>query len=122
MGLSKPSKDYDTAFWKALDSLVRDSEVVIDRPKGSHHPQFNELVYPVDYGYLKKTTSMDGSGIDVYRGSDSSGKIDAILCTIDLRKKDSEIKILIGCISNEKKQIFEFHNHDLHMKGLLIER
>jgi inorganic pyrophosphatase len=65
---------------------------------------------------------MDGGGIDVYRGSDASGKIDAILCTIDLRKKDSEIKILIGCTRDEKKQILEFHNRNEYMKGLLIER
>jgi inorganic pyrophosphatase len=122
MGLSKPSKDYDTAFWKALDSLVRDSEVVIDRPKGSHHPRFNELVYPVDYGYLKNTTSMDGGGIDVWHGSDSSVKLDAIICIVDLKKKDSEIKIIIGCTPAEKALIMEFHNRDGHMKGLLIER
>ena len=116
------SMSQESLFWSAVDTLVRESELVINRPKGSHHPRFPEIVYPVDYGYLKNTTPMDGGGIDVWRGSDSLGKIDAILCTIDLRKKDSEIKILIGCISNEKKQIFEFHNHDLHMKGLLIER
>ena len=117
-----PSKDYGTAFWKALDSLVHNSEIVIDRPKGSHHPRFPELVYPVDYGYLKNTTSMDGGGIDVWRGTDAAGKIDAVLCTVDLRKKDSEIKILIGCTSLEKALIMEFHNRDGHMKGLLIER
>jgi len=65
---------------------------------------------------------MDGGGIDIYRGSDSSGKINAIICTIDLMKKDSEIKILIGCTRDEKKRIFEFHNQDRHMKGLLVER
>jgi len=110
------------AFWGANDSLVRESELVIDRPKGTYHPKFPELVYPVDYGYLKNTTSLDGGGIDVYRGSDASGIIDAILGSIDLHKKDSEIKILIGCTRDEKKQILEFHNRNEYMKGLLIER
>ena len=108
--------------WSAVDIIVGESEIVIDRPKGTYHPKFPELVYPVDYGYLKNTTSLDGGGIDVYRGSDASGKIDAILCTIDLHKKDSEIKILIGCTSEEKKLIYNFHNRNNYMKGLLIER
>jgi inorganic pyrophosphatase len=110
------------AFWIVLDSLVYESEIVIDRPKGSHHPRFPEIVYPVDYGYLKNTTSMDGGGIDVWRGTDVSGKTDAIICTVDLLKRDSEIKILMGCTSDEKKRIFEFYERDLYIKGLLIER
>ena len=112
----------DGAFWDVLDSLVRDSELVIDRPKGSHHPRYPQIIYPVDYGYLKNTTSMDGGGIDVWRGSDAAGKLDAMICTVDLKKKDSEIKLLIGCTRDEKKLIMEFHNLNEYMKGLLIER
>ena len=65
---------------------------------------------------------MDGGGIDVWRGSDAAGKLDAIICTIDLKKKDSEIKLLIGCTRDEKKLIMEFHDLNEYMKGLLIER
>lgn len=43
---------------------------------------------------------MDGSGIDVWVGSGEK-RIDAIICTIDLLKRDSEIKILIGCTEEE---------------------
>ena len=112
----------DGAFWNALDSLVCDSEIVIDRPKGSHHPRYPELVYPVDYGYLKNTTAMDGGGIDVWRGTDTAGKIDAIICIVDLHKKDSEIKILIVCKAAEKALIMQFHNRGELMKAILIER
>jgi inorganic pyrophosphatase len=96
--------------------------VVIDRPKGSYHPRFPEIIYHVDYGYLENTTSMDGNGIDVWRGTAPSGKVDAIVCTVDLRKKDSEIKILMGCTQEEKQLILEFCNFGEHMKGMLIER
>jgi inorganic pyrophosphatase len=57
------------AFWEALDTLVSSSKLVIDRPKGTHHPRFPEIIYPVDYGYLENTTSMDGHGIDVWCGT-----------------------------------------------------
>jgi inorganic pyrophosphatase len=114
------AKKTDESFWKAVDALVQESEIVIDRPKGSHHPRYPELVYPVDYGYLKNTTAMDGGGIDVWRGTDTAGNIDAIICTVDLHQKDSEIKILIGCSAAEKALIMDFHNRGELMKGLLI--
>lgn len=112
----------DEAFWEAVDRLVCESEVVIDRPKGSRHPRFPEIVYPVDYGYLANTSSADGGGIDTWRGTGNPGKIDAIICTVDLMKRDSEVKILIGCTPDEVRLIHEFHNSSEYMKGILIER
>ena len=43
-----------------------------------------------------------GEGIDVWVGTDSRKQIDAIMCIVDLMKRDSEIKILIGCTEEEK--------------------
>jgi len=108
-------------FWKALDELVNNSEIIIDRPKGTAHPKYPNYIYPIDYGYLKNTSSMDGAGIDVWRGSNQK-KIDAIICTVDLMKKDSEIKILIGCTEEEKAIVYETHNETQFMKGILIRR
>ena len=101
-------------FWDALDELVKNSDIVIDRPKGTTHPRFPDFVYKVDYGYLKETTSMDGGGIDVWVGTDEK-KIDAIICIVDLMKKDSEIKILIGCTEEEKQIIYQTHNETKYM-------
>ena len=56
---------YNEDFWKALDELASNSEIVIDRPRGSAHPRFPNFIYKVDYGYLKDTTSMDGAGIEI---------------------------------------------------------
>lgn len=108
-------------FWQALDELVRSSEIVIDRPRGSAHPRYPDLIYRVDYGYLRDTASMDGSGIDVWVGTGEK-KIDAIMCTVDLMKRDSEIKLLIGCTEEEKQIVYETHNESEYMKGVLIRR
>ena len=70
---------------------------------------------------MKDTTSMDGSGIDVWVGTDEK-KIDAIMCIVDLMKKDSEIKILIGCTEEEKAIVYKTHNETQYMKGILIRR
>lgn len=114
-------KGYDEAFWRALDELVANSEIVIDRPKGTAHPKYPQMIYPIDYGYLKGTSSMDGAGIDVWVGS-GERKVDAVVCTVDPLKKDSEIKILIGCTEEEKRTVCALHNDSPYMKGLLIRR
>ena len=120
MGGTKQMK-YNYEFWNALDELVSNSEIVIDRPKGTSHPKYPDFIYRVDYGYLKDTSSMDGAGIDVWVGSGEK-KVDAIMCIVDLIKKDSEIKILLGCTDEEKKIVYETHNETQFMKGILIQR
>ena len=109
-------------FWSMLDDLVSGSEIVIDRPKGSRHSKYPDIIYEVDYGYLKNTTSMDGGGIDIWKGTDEKQGIDGIICIVDLLKKDSEIKILIGCTDNEKEMVYIFHNNSEFMKGIFISR
>jgi len=113
---------YNQEFWNAIDTLMSSGKIVIDRPKGSTHPRFPHIKYDVDYGYIENTTSMDGNGIDVWRGSLPNDKVDAIICTVDLMKKDSEIKLLIGCTEEEINLVYEFHNSTKFMKGILIRR
>lgn len=112
----------NSQFWTALDNLVNQSEIVIDRPKGTVHPKYPDFIYKVDYGFLKNTTSMDGAGIDVWVGTDKEKSIDAIMCIVDLKKRDSEIKILIGCTEEEKKIVYKTHNESEYMKGILLRR
>ncbi|ARP49771.1 MULTISPECIES: inorganic pyrophosphatase [Caproicibacterium] len=112
----------DADFWNAVNTLLAESEIVVDRPKGSVHPHWPDFVYPADYGYLKGTASMDGSGIDVWIGSELHRQADAILCTIDLLKRDSEIKILIGCTEAEKSLIVNAQNQSSNMKAILVRR
>lgn len=64
---------------------------------------------------------MNGDGIDVWVGSKDQ-TVDAIMCIVDLMKKDSEIKILIGCTEEEKTIVYNTHNETPFMKGILIRR
>ena len=113
---------YNSDFWQAIDTLVSSGTIVIDRPKGSAHPRYPETRYEVDYGYIDATASMDREGIDVFRGSLTEGKANAIICTVDLVKRDSEMKILIGCTEEEIEAVTRFCNRTASMKGLLIRR
>ena len=98
------------------------SNIIIDRPKGSAHPRYTEYIYPLDYGYLDGTSSMDGEGIDVWRGSKSDLTLNAVLCTVDMVKRDSEIKLLLGCTEAEIQTILQFHNQSEMMRGMLVRR
>ncbi len=111
----------DMQFWSALDELAGRSEVVIDRPKGSAHPRYPDMIYRLDYGYLAGTSSMDG-GIDVWVGSLPDRAVNAVVCTVDLLKGDSEIKLLLGCTEEEMNIVHEVHNESEYMKGILIRR
>ncbi|MDU1912023.1 inorganic pyrophosphatase [Fusobacterium sp.] len=113
---------YDKDFWNALDYLVSNSTIIIDRPKGSTHPKYTNFIYVVDYGYLSDTSSSDSEGIDIWKGSSPTQKVNAVICTVDLKKKDSEIKILIGCTNPEIEIIYNAHNSSEFMKGILIIR
>ena len=38
----------------------------IDRPLGSAHPRYPNLIYPVNYGFIPHTLAPDGEAIDAY--------------------------------------------------------
>jgi inorganic pyrophosphatase len=109
-------------FWDYLDTLVKENEIIIDRPKGTKHPRYDHMVYEFDYGYIDGTKTTDSGGIDVFKGSLHSKNVNTFICTVDLFKKDVEIKILIGCTPMEKRKIYEFLNNSDKMKAILIER
>ena len=46
-----------------MGSLVK---VVVDRPLGSHHPKHDDIVYPVNYGYIPGILAPDGEEQDAY--------------------------------------------------------
>ena len=98
------------AFWKVLDEIVESHSIVLDRPAGSAHPQFPDLVYPYDYGYLEGTSAMDSGGIDIWRGSLAKQAVTAIVLTVDRLKEDAEIKLLLGCTAEEMAIIERHHN------------
>lgn len=111
----------DDLFWQRLEQLVAQCRVVIDRPAGSIHPRYADFRYPHDYGYLEGTLAMDQGGIDVWRGSLHEQTVSAVICTVDLVKKDAELKILLGCTEEEAREILAVHNSG-PQSGILLLR
>jgi len=111
----------ETLFWQRLDELIKTQKLVIDRPKNTRHPRWPEMIFPLDYGYLDGTVAQDGGGIDVWAGSDPERGLKGIMVTLDTKKKDSEIKLLIGCTEEETRIIEKFHNGHFQ-SGILVRR
>jgi len=109
----------DEDFWSRLASLVSGGSVVVDRPKGSAHPDIPELIYPFDYGYLTGLRSGDGDEVDVWIGSLQRRVITGVICTVDMGKRDTEVKILLGCTRAEQRRILSLHNHG-NQRAVLI--
>ena len=108
-------------FWAYLERLVAEHPIVIDRPRGSAHPAFPTLIYPLDYGYLDGTTAIDGGGVDLWLGSLPERTLDALAITVDLHKSDVEIKLLLGCSAEEQQTILNFLN-GASMRATLVQR
>ena len=118
--MNRDAKGRD-AFFKMFDQMVNACKIIIDRPRGTAHPRYPDFIYPVDYGYLEGTASMDGGGIDVWLGESGDRTLDAILVTVDAHKKDSEVKLLLGCSEEEQDSIYQAMN-EKGMRGMLIVR
>ena len=108
-------------FWAWLDRLIAGSRVVVDRPKGSRHPRFPGMIYPLDYGYLEGTTAGDGAGIDIWQGANGGRRLTALILTVDLAKRDTEIKLMLGCSDEECRTALAFLNGRF-MRAILVDR
>jgi inorganic pyrophosphatase len=108
-------------FWQYLEQLIAVCRVIIDRPKGSAHSLYPDIIYPIDYGYLDGTTSNDGGGIDVWVGASGIHDLSAVILTIDMHKRDAEIKILLGCTEDEIQAILAFLNKN-SMRATLFRK
>jgi inorganic pyrophosphatase len=96
-------------FWGKMNELVTATPIILDRPKGSTHPRYPDMMYPLDYGYLDNTSAADGGGIDVWLGSLETKTLTGILCVFDTLRHDMEIKLLISCTGEEIHIIQQFH-------------
>ena len=109
-------------FWQKIDTLYLSSDLVIDKPKNSCHPKYTNLIYPVDYGYIRDISEDSDEHISVYKGSMKSRTVDAIVVCADILKKDIDVKLLVGCSERETVSILEFLDQTDFQKAIIIRR
>jgi inorganic pyrophosphatase len=118
--LSDIADDHVERFWLLADRLVQAHPIVIDRPGGSGHPRFPEIVYPFDYGYLEGTGAVDGDSVDCWRGSLGVLAVTGAIATVDVVKADSEVKWLVGCTHEEMQSALNTHRTEWQAAILIV--
>jgi inorganic pyrophosphatase len=109
-------------FWQKIDTLYFSNRLVIAREKGSSHPKYHNLIYPVDYGYLEDTQIEQSEGIAVYKGSGSDYMVTTLVVAADILKKEIDVKLLVGCSPSEEEDILRFLNQTDFQKSVLVRR
>ena len=108
--------------WEAWEALIAQNGLTIDRPYRSRHPDFSDIIYPMNYGYVNNTTSTDGHEVDVFVGSADNGLV-GLLMTTDYGRGDREVKLLFDCTPEEIYLANGFINFDrTRMEGTLVLR
>ena len=68
--------------------------VTVDRPLGSYHPEYKDMYYPINYGYIEGVMAPDGEEQDAYilGVNEPVGKFTGKIIAIVQRKDDIEEK------------------------------
>lgn len=92
---------------KLEDMIGQNIKVYVDRPIGSIHPKHNDIIYPINYGYIKEIKAVDDEYQDAYvLGIDEPvtncvGKIYAVI----ERENDVEDKLIV--VTDNKEYLIE---------------
>ena len=72
--------------------------VIIDRPLGSAHPEHKDMLYTVNYGYIRGIKAGDGEWQDCYvlGQNEPIKRFNGIVVTIIKRKNDAEDKWIVA--------------------------
>lgn len=86
-------------YWNRLKLLLGETVTVkVDRPLGSAHPKYPEMVYPLNYGYIESMRAPDGDCQDAYilGVSEAVGAYEGTVIAIIERKDDVEGKLVVA--------------------------
>ena len=98
---------------------------VIDRPLGSHHPDYPDLIYPLNYGYVEGMIAADGDFQDVYvLGADKplktfEGKVIAVYHRFN-DVEDKWIVSLDGSNYSDEEILEAIHFQEQYFEGELL--
>jgi inorganic pyrophosphatase len=106
-------------FWDYLQKLVNTNRIMIDRPRNSTHHRYPDRSYPVEYGFLDGTTSMDSGGEDIGWDLWRKKKWLEHFARWIWRKKDTKLKIIYDCTDSKIQAIRNFVNCD-QMRAIFV--
>jgi len=95
-----------------IELLRQTVTVVIDRPLGSRHPLYSDMIYPVNYGYIEGVFAGDKKEVDCYiLGIDKPLKVfRGTVIAIIKRLNDAEDKLVVSNKLFSKEEIIKMTN------------
>ena len=99
----------------------------IDRPLGSTHPDYPDMVYPINYGYVDGVFAKDGEEQDVYvLGADEPlEKFEGTVIAVYHRTNDSEDKWIVSLDETEYSDdeiLDAIRFQEQYFQGILIRK
>ena len=83
--------------WTRWEHLIEVRGVEIDRAAGTAHPDFPEIIYPLDYGFVPGTCARaDDEPVDCFCGSCEALGLVGLIATCDHRREQRELNLLYG--------------------------
>ena len=78
--------------------IGRKVHVIVDRPLNSTHPQFHDVIYPINYGYIEGIFAGDGECQDCYILGEKEPitAFDGVVIAIIHRLNDVENKWIVA--------------------------
>ena len=84
---------------KSADNVIIGTTVTVtvDRPLGSYHPEYKDMYYPINYGYIEGVMAPDGEEQDAYilGVNEPVDKFTGKIIAIVYRKDDVEEKWVV---------------------------
>ena len=84
---------------KSVDNVIIGTTVtvIVDRPLGSYHPEYKDMYYPINYGYIEGVMAPDGEEQDAYilGVNEPVKKFTGKIIAIVYRKDDIEEKWVV---------------------------
>ena len=87
-----------------MDELPKNNSIIgttvtvtVDRPLGSYHPEYKDMYYPINYGYIEGVMALDGEEQDAYilGVNEPVKKFTGKIIAIVRRKDDIEEKWIV---------------------------
>lgn len=98
---------------------------IIDRPIGSSHPNYPDMIYPINYGYVENVFANDGEEQDVYVFGTNDpiknfkGKVIAVYHRIN-DIEDKWIVSINGENYSDEEILEKIHFQEKYFEGYLV--
>lgn len=116
------SKEFENNayFWQKVDAAFISGDYNKIYEKGSRHPLYPGLIFPVDYGHI--TTNDDElCAMKVFMGKGEK-KVQSVVVCANLLEKDLSAILLIGLEDNQEEEVLKFLNSTEFQKAVVFRR